>query len=857
MLRLTSENSLKKNILTLLITLAIIASVISLGFYGVKNIKYSQYRERVENSNILMEKICLNIQTAIDFNWQSVHHAVDLLEKESFSSVPEMMEYVRFCEESIKETSSTKLLLISKDGTCYVTDGTTFKWMSPSLLNETEDAMYVSDYQFASKTVMQMHYLSRFNKPFMVEGVTFTHVSLACDMNELDSFFNIRNYGEESITFIIHRNGSQVYREEKQNALSGIYNLLSTIQKGKFGYGESYEAFEKDISSGVNDSVYLTLDGIDYFVSYHHLEIMDWVFVLLAPAEYVDSSTKDFTKDIILSVILLCGIFLAVLLCIFGISAHQINKKQKIVNEQLVKVAEAERSANEAKTNFLSSMSHDIRTPMNAITGMVTIASKRVNDTEYIKECLGKIGLASDHLLTLINNILDISKVESGKMMLNPENFSLTDSFTNLINIMQPQVKEKKQEFCIRVHNVQNEYLYGDKLRLNQIFINILSNAIKYTQKEGSIWVDLYEEQLNTPDHMVRIKYVVKDNGMGMSKEFQKTMYQSFSRASDSRTNKTQGSGLGLAICKQMVDLMGGTITCDSELGVGTTFTVTVDMPIAGTETEELCLPKIEVLLLDDDEVFLETASDTLESLGLTVTATTDSKTAIEKVESRHTMGEDFPFIIVDKKLPGMDGIEVVRQIRNIVKAEIPIIVVSAYDTSTFEEEARIAGANGAISKPFFKSKVYECISHLIGSGEASHYEHQNDYSSLAGTRILVAEDNDMNWEIAETILEMYGISSDRAENGQICIDMLNNAEKGDYSIVLMDVRMPVMDGREATRILRSSEKEWIRSMPIVAMTADAFAEDVQECIAAGMDDHISKPLDMERLLYILHKYCS
>ncbi len=723
-----SKSNRKKYLWILLLFLTTIAAVAGICSYAVKNITYSQYVERVENANILMEKIGNHIETAVEFNWERIHYIRNQIENEEFSSVSELLEMTAFCEQQVKEKASTKLLMVDADGFCYVSDGSIFKWMVPSLLNQEEDVMYVSDYQFASKIDMQMHYLTRLSKPFTVEGITFTHVSMACEMSELDSFFDVSNYGNESMTFIIHQDGSQVYYQKKQTALSGIYNLLSVLKEAEFNYGSSYQKIATDIQSEANDSVHVTLDGVNYFVSYHKINIKDWVVVLLVPGQYVGTGTRLFTLEIIRSVVLLFGSIVTVVILIFAASFYQINKKNVQVKEQLQKAAEAERAANEAKTNFLSSMSHDIRTPMNAIMGMVTIAMKRVEDKAYIKECLEKIRLASGHLLTLVNDILDISKVESGKMTLSPEAFSLSECFQNLINIMQPQIKEKNLDVRANVHIVQKNYLYADQLRLNQIFINILSNAIKYTNDRGTIWVDLYEEQIESNIDAVRIRYIVKDTGIGMSREYQETMYQSFSRVTDSRTSKIQGSGLGLAICKQMVELMGGTIECESELGVGTTFTVTMELALIDLSPEELVL---------HEQVFTE----------------------------------------------------------------------------------------------------------------------EQNMADLAGLRLLVAEDNDMNWEIAETILDMQGILAERAENGSRCIEMMQSAEPGYYAMVLMDVRMPVMDGREATRALRHSDKKWIKEIPVIAMTADAFAEDIQECLEAGMNDHISKPIDVSRLFRILKKY--
>ncbi len=851
-----NQRLLIKTIGYILTFLCVLIGVVYIGGKSLQDIKNSQYVERVESSNLLMEKISQNITTAINFNWQSAHHTTELIENVSADSVTELLEYVKFLEQSIKETSDTRILLIDTDGYCHMSDESTFKWFSLSMLNNTEDQMYISKKQFSVENSMQMHYLAAFKEPLVIDDITFTHISLVCNMNELDTFFNISNYGENSVTFIIHRDGSQVYREEKENNFSGIYNILSTLKKAEFGYGKTYEDLVNDIDSRNNDSIFLTIYDTDYYACYYTLDIMDWVVLLLAPAELVSGTTQTFTEEIIFSVLTLCAIFLVILLSVITFVIRQFKHKQIEINDGLKRVAEAERRANEAKTNFLSSMSHDIRTPMNAITGMVMLASNRVEDTNYIRDCLEKIGLASDHLLTLINNILDISKVESGKMMLNPDKFSLTECFSNLINIMQPQIKEHNQELFIYVHNVQHENLYGDKLRLNQIFINLFSNAIKYTQKEGKISVDLYQEPVED-DNKVRIIYVVQDNGMGMSREFQETMYESFSRAADTRTNKTQGSGLGLAICKQMVELMGGTIECESELGVGTTFTVTIEIPIADTKEESLKFPEMNVLLVDDDEIFLETATATLESLGLKVKTLSNAGEVISELEKCHHSDREYSLVLIDKKLPDGDGISLVQELRSSSVSEVPVIIISAYDASLLDNAAKEAGANGVITKPFFRSKVYDSINEVIGFKEASCQAVESDELSLEGIRLLVVEDNDMNWEIAHAVLEMQGIIADRAEDGQICINMMKRAADNYYSLVLMDVRMPVMDGREATRILRKAEKEWIRNIPIVAMTADAFAEDVQECLVAGMNEHIAKPLDMDRLLHILRKFCT
>lgn len=517
------------------------------------------------------------------------------------------------------------------------------------------------------------------------------------------------------------------------------------------------------------------------------------------------------------------------------------------LNKRLQATAKEAEAANKAKTDFLSTMSHDIRTPMNAITGLTTIAEKNLGDVESTRESLRKISLASNHLLTLINDILDISKVESGKLKLSPLTFSIVETVENLVNISQPMIKEKNLEFNFHINKIETEYLYADQLRLNQVYINILSNAIKYTEPGGRVSVDMREEESTVPD-CIRLTYVVADTGIGMSPEYMETMYQPFSRQIDSRVNSIQGTGLGLAITKQMVDLMDGTIECESEQGKGTTFTVVLDIPVADRQRDDMQLEPIDVLIIDDDETLLETAVDTLESLGASVEQARSGLEALGMIEHRHLSGRDYGVVIVDWRMPEIDGLETIRRIRSEIGADTPILLISAYDWSDIEDKAKEAGANGFVSKPLFRSTLYDKINDLIGK-ESSSQEPEDDYSDLEGLHILVAEDNDMNWEVISAILSMYGITTDRAENGRICVDIMRETAEGSYQLIFMDVQMPEMNGLDATRAIRKLENPWASSIPIVAMTADAFSENVTECLNAGMNGHIAKPVDIKLVI--------
>ena len=598
---------------------------------------------------------------------------------------------------------------------------------------------------------------------------------------------------------------------------------------------ESWQQLFERITSSTGSVSMLDSHGRECVLAFTPVtDTAGWTLLGFVPEEDIQVDKENW---------LLVGVISAGLLTLFICDIFYmlfLNKRLQITTR------EAE-SANKAKTDFLSTMSHDIRTPMNAIIGLTTVAEKNLGDTESTRESLRKISLAGNHLLTLINDILDISKVESGKLKLSPLTFSIVETVENLVNISQPMIKEKNLLFSFHINRMEKEYLYADQLRLNQIYINILSNAIKYTEPGGQVSVEMREEQSPKSD-CVRLEYVVADTGIGMSAEYMETMYQPFSRQIDSRVNSIQGTGLGLAITKQMVELMGGTIACESEQGKGTTFTVVLDIPVAERQREDMQLEPVDVLIVDDDEVMLTTAVDTLSSIGATAEQARSGTEALDMIRQRHQSGRDYDIVIVDWKMPEVDGVETIKRIRSEIETSIPILLISAYDWSDIEDKAKEAGANGFVSKPLFRSTLYDKINDLIGK-ESRSQEPEDDYSDLQGLHILVAEDNDINWEIISAMLSMFGITTDRAENGRICVDMVQAAEKGKYELVFMDVQMPEMNGLDATRAIRQLADPDAASIPIVAMTADAFSENVTECMNAGMNGHIAKPVDIKLVI--------
>ncbi len=537
----------------------------------------------------------------------------------------------------------------------------------------------------------------------------------------------------------------------------------------------------------------------------------------------------------------------------------QAKKKQEEQQQALLAAYEAANHASAAKSSFLANMSHDIRTPMNGIIGMTAIAGAHLDDKERVADCLSKITVASKHLLGLLNEVLDMSKIESGKIELQNEEFSLSDMVNDLITIIKPQIEAKHHEFSVSVKGIEHENVIGDRQRIQQVFLNLLSNAIKYTPEGGKVQMLLSEKSFRRKD-VGCYEIVFEDNGIGMSKEFLERLFEPFTRAEDGRVAKIQGTGLGMTITKNIVQLMNGRIDVKSEPDQGTKFTVTIFLKLQEGE-EPVSYDKLidlPILVVDDDEVACESTCGMLNDLGMLGEYVLCGEDAVKCVVARHEADDDFFAVILDWKMPGMDGIAVTKEIRRQVGEEVPIIIISAYDWSEIEVSARAAGANAFLSKPLFKSKVVYLFKEIL-----ENKKHLQDLSVLkgiqkdnfSGKRALLVEDNELNAEIAGEILGMAGLEIEYAKDGKEALDKMAEAEPGYYDIVFMDIQMPIMDGYEATRAIRSLPGDYPQKVPIIAMTANAFMGDVQACKAAGMDEHIAKPLDFDHLFKVLNQW--
>ncbi len=515
--------------------------------------------------------------------------------------------------------------------------------------------------------------------------------------------------------------------------------------------------------------------------------------------------------------------------------------------------------ASKAKSVFLSNMSHDIRTPMNAIVGFTSLAMKHIDNRDRMEEYLKKIMTSGNHLLSLINDVLDMSRIESGKIRLEEKACSLPEILHGICNIVQADVHAKQLELHVDTMDIRNEDIFCDKLRLNQVLLNLLGNAVKYTGAGGAINMRI-TEKAGAPEGYATYEFSIKDNGVGMSAEFVEHIFEPFEREMNSTVSGIQGTGLGMAITKNIVDMMNGTIEVESELGEGSTFTVSFTFQIREKEKEEQDIPELKncrALVVDDDFNTCDSVSYMLGQIGLRAEWTLSGKEAVLRTKQASMRKDGYLVYIIDWLLPDMNVIEVNRRVRQMMGDDVPVIVLTAYDWSDIEEEAKEAGVTAFCSKPLFMSELRDCLRTVIGLEEADEVEQVSGTVQFKAGRILLAEDNELNQEIAVEILDSAGFKTEVAENGKIAVEMLEKSSPGYYQLVLMDVQMPVMNGYEAVREIRQLENQKLASVPVIAMTANAFEEDKQEALRNGMDGHIAKPINIEILFNTLNKVLS
>jgi len=685
----------------------------------------------------------------------------------------------------------------------------------------------------------------------MEDGTKSVALLAGVPMEYLNDALFLDTEGAIAFSHIIDMSGQFVIRNDGEFRDNYFQRIAEEFQELD---GKEAEDYARELRTAMNQGedygTPILVDGEERYIYCSPISgKANWYLITVMPNGVIEETMLRLDNLRITVILVALAVIvlsvIAVFILYYNLSQQQMQNLNNARQEAI--------HANKAKSQFLSSMSHDIRTPMNAIIGMTEIAIKNKQDAVRVEDCLKKIKLSSKHLLGLINDVLDMSKIESGKMTMNMNHISLRETMDDIVNMIQPQIKARKQYFDIYINNIISEDVFCDGTRLNQVLLNLLSNAIKFTPEEGNIDVHVYQEESPLGSDHVITHFIVKDTGIGMSEEFQKTIFDTFTRENSDKVHNIEGTGLGMAITKAIVNILNGTIKLKSEPDKGSEFHVILDLEKAETE-KDMKLPEWNVLVVDDNEQLCTSAVSNLEELGVHADWTQDGRNAVRMIEKRHEKNDDYRFVLIDWKMPNMDGIQTIHEIQNIVGKEIPLFLISAYDWSDVEDDINASGIEGFISKPLFKSTLYSRLIQYADGGENVSKEKESNEVFFAGKHILLAEDIDINWEIAEEILTSFGLELERAVNGQDCVEKFEKSEVGFYDAIFMDLRMPVMNGFEATQAIRKLERA-DRNLPIIAMTANAFSSDIQECMDCGMNAHVAKPLDIREIIRVLKKY--
>ena len=753
------------------------------------------------------------------------------------------------------ETMNVNVLL--PDDRILSPDGTVAKASEGDNISFAEEAPlgeHISNrtYSLATGDPILRHFV-----PIIQDGETAALLYGVTNLESLPDILNASNiYNASAFIYIIDTRSGDFLVDTWHDTLGNVADFSASNSGQKTKGDKTWEEYTTDlINMNSGYVIYSTpnTDGWEYMY-YAPIGINKWSIAVDVPEKVAFANVFAVRK-----VYIILGILMAVTVILYYLwmrrNAKQV-MEQAVEHATLTEKLHKVEAANRAKSTFLSNMSHDIRTPMNAIIGFTTLAQTSLDNPERTQEYLRKILSSSNHLLSLINDILDMSRIESGKLNIEEKECSISDIFRDMRNIIQTQMHSKQLNFFMDTVDVIDEEIYCDKLHINQVLLNLLSNAIKFTPAGGTVALTIRQKP-RAPKGYGSYEIRVKDTGIGMSPEFVEHIFEPFERERTSTVSGTQGTGLGMAIAKNIIDTMGGTIELHSEQGKGTEFIINIDFRLQSEPKKVEIIQELQglrALVVDDSFSTCDSITKMLRQIGMRSEWVLHGKEAVLHAKQAYELGDEYHAYIIDWLLPDLSGLEVVRQIRSVVGDSTPIIIVTAYDWTAFEEEARAAGVTAFCNKPIFLSELRDILTSATGR---THSEPQpNPIPELAvnfkGTRLLLTEDIELNREIAEEILTDSGFIVETAEDGAIAVEKVKNSVPGYYSLVLMDIQMPKMNGYDATRAIRALDDPALANIPIVAMTANAFEEDRKQALECGMNAHIAKPIDVENLLETL-----
>ena len=867
-----NQNTFKNRIKSLIIpVIIIVVAVAAVSFFGTSAFKSAVISVNSTHINELSEHDVKIINSSVDSRLDTLKKVADDMVYWHEKDGSPIKDLLRTDSAFIKDAD--RVVFVSRDNTTCSSNNVIER--RPDILGAciNKGDRFVQRFDNTNDIIpdLQREYILYGIKinPMEVDGHIYEYLCCFIKPSSLENELKMESYDGQGFSSVIDSEGNYILNINRSHSFMKRDNFFNDFED-VLDY-DSIDKFRKEIAA-TDTSVVARAnarinsdESIEYYLVFTPMEDIDWVFVSAVPAEVLDkqSATLMLISGFLLAVV---GLTLAAAFFFLMRTRKQqaaLKEKQTTdalntkLQEQQIALEEAlglAQSANRAKTTFLNNMSHDIRTPMNAIIGYTGLALSHIDNKAQVQDYLSKIGHSSNHLLSLVNDVLDMSRIESGKVSIDENDEDLSEILHTLRNIVQADINSKNLDFFIDT-DVTNQYVVCDKLRLNQALLNIISNSIKYTQAGGMVSIRLRETGLTETGYGM-YEFRIKDNGMGMSEEFLKTIFEPFTRVKSSTVSGIQGTGLGMAITKNIIDMMGGKIEIFSEEGKGTETVLNFDFKLSGAEHERHDLSGLQglkSLVVDDDISACRSIAKMLRDTGMRSEWCVSGKEAVARTEDALSIGDLFKVYIIDWQMPDMNGIETTRRIRSIVGENAPIIVLTAYDWADIEEEAIEAGVTAFVSKPLFPSDLYKVLTKC--SGDAPVEKEESREYDFTGKKILLVEDNEMNREIAEEILEEAGIIVDTAEDGTVAVEKMKNYKTGQYDLILMDIQMPLMNGYEAAKAIRSLSDPEAANITIIAMTANAFEEDRQEALNAGMNEHLAKPIDIEKLKSTLERF--
>ena len=862
------RKNITKYLLPALFVVLLVVSIVS----GALYIRSYFVKQTVQERSTQLEDMLLQIRINLEYGLETHWNLVSALELEAeathYADEQALIDGINTMEKHFRtDLYDCCVMLLDTMGTAYICDGPVGIWDDIGFLSDGDARhTFVTDTSNVDGTFLA--FAQKLEQPITVgaDEKKFTHLVLLKDIKSLKKYYTTESYGGQAATYIIKSNGTMAYYDANDDDdVIGARNIFKVLNEAEYIRGRSFSDIKAQLGSDGIVAANIDFHKTEYYYCLANMEQYDMTMMLLIPAEYVAVSTMNMMNSgLKIMVVFMSVLFVLVVLTVIAVIQGQRSsqlikieqKNNKELNELRLAAEDAMRaaeSANRSKSTFLSNMSHDIRTPMNAVIGFATLALTHIENPHKVKDYLSKILSSGNHLLSLINDILDMSRIESGKINLDETKANLSEMLHDIKTIISGQIHAKQLELYMDTMDVTDEDVYCDKTRLNQVLLNLLSNAVKFTPPGGTVSVRIKQIH-NAPEGRGLYEIRIKDTGIGMSREFAERIFEPFERERNSTVSKIQGTGLGMAISKNIIDMMGGKIEVNTEQGKGTEFVISLSLRLQSERRSVEKIKELEglkALVVDDDFNTCDGVTKMLVQVGMRSEWTLFGKEAVLRAQQSIDINDPFNAYIIDWRLPDMNGIEVTRQIRSLGD-DTPIIILTAYDWTDIEEEAKAAGVTAFCSKPMFMSDLRESLLTALGHSKDNNDNIRSDANTFSGKRILLAEDNELNREIASELLKGCGFDIVSAENGAEAVEKVAVSKPGYYDLVLMDIQMPVMNGYEATKHIRALDNKELSDIPILAMTANAFDEDRKVAEECGMNGFLSKPIIMDEVIQAL-----